>query len=277
MRLDDGWNQIQFNLSDFTRRAYGTNYIETLRVQVIIGQSFTFQWKWFPVYCADPCQLSHPQSVLLWQTLFWRWTASRVQAVPTCAKQSARKGTSDVCACMCACYPIGPICGCGITVVSLVCVLHYRLHQPNSSNSLQQLLLVLSPSPSLHTKTSSPFVLYNIIIIVVKKKYKQSTCMTKCATLTQSTSITTTQHYYTVTWYECHMTTLLFNGSAHSAPWSCPWDVCSGQTWGTQHQHQTRQTGTASHCTSWWLAWADRHSLPGPHVGLTAASACSHW
>jgi hypothetical protein len=34
MRLDEGWNQIQFNLSDFTRRAYGTNYIETLRVQV---------------------------------------------------------------------------------------------------------------------------------------------------------------------------------------------------------------------------------------------------
>merc|ERR1719401_1577894 len=24
MRLDEGWNQIQFNLSDFTRRAYGT-------------------------------------------------------------------------------------------------------------------------------------------------------------------------------------------------------------------------------------------------------------
>ena len=34
MRLDDGWNQIQFNLSDFTRRAYGTNYIETLTVQI---------------------------------------------------------------------------------------------------------------------------------------------------------------------------------------------------------------------------------------------------
>lgn len=34
MRLDEGWNQIQFNLADFTRRAYGTNYIETLRVQV---------------------------------------------------------------------------------------------------------------------------------------------------------------------------------------------------------------------------------------------------
>lgn len=29
-----GWNQIQFNLLDFTRRAYGTNYIETLRVQI---------------------------------------------------------------------------------------------------------------------------------------------------------------------------------------------------------------------------------------------------
>lgn len=34
MRLDDGWNQIQFNLSDFTRRAYGTTYAETLRVQI---------------------------------------------------------------------------------------------------------------------------------------------------------------------------------------------------------------------------------------------------
>merc|ERR1711916_313148 len=34
MKLDEGWNQIQFNLSDFPRRAYGTNYIETLRVQI---------------------------------------------------------------------------------------------------------------------------------------------------------------------------------------------------------------------------------------------------
>ena len=34
MRLDEGWNQIQFNLSDFTRRAYNTNYVETLRVQI---------------------------------------------------------------------------------------------------------------------------------------------------------------------------------------------------------------------------------------------------
>jgi hypothetical protein len=32
--MDDGWNQIQFNLADFTKRAYGTNYVETLRVQV---------------------------------------------------------------------------------------------------------------------------------------------------------------------------------------------------------------------------------------------------
>ncbi|XP_078478839.1 cilia- and flagella-associated protein 20-like [Lampetra planeri] len=34
MKLDNGWNQIQFNLTDFTRRAYGTNYTETLRVQI---------------------------------------------------------------------------------------------------------------------------------------------------------------------------------------------------------------------------------------------------
>ncbi|CAN1757139.1 Cilia- and flagella-associated protein 20, partial [Linum perenne] len=34
LKLDEGWNQIQFNLADFTKRAYGTNYVETLRVQV---------------------------------------------------------------------------------------------------------------------------------------------------------------------------------------------------------------------------------------------------
>ena len=34
MKLDEGWNQIHFNLTDFTRRAYGTNYLETLRVQI---------------------------------------------------------------------------------------------------------------------------------------------------------------------------------------------------------------------------------------------------
>jgi len=45
MRLDDGWNQIQFNLSDFTRRAYGTNYIETLRVQVILALFFQQNFK----------------------------------------------------------------------------------------------------------------------------------------------------------------------------------------------------------------------------------------
>jgi len=34
MRLDDGWNQVQFNLADFVRRAYGTTYVETLRIQI---------------------------------------------------------------------------------------------------------------------------------------------------------------------------------------------------------------------------------------------------
>ena len=34
MKLDEGWNQIHFNLTDFTRRAYGTNYLETFRVQI---------------------------------------------------------------------------------------------------------------------------------------------------------------------------------------------------------------------------------------------------
>ena len=34
MKLEDGWNQIQFNLADFTKRAYGTEYKETIRVQI---------------------------------------------------------------------------------------------------------------------------------------------------------------------------------------------------------------------------------------------------
>ncbi|XP_026471068.1 cilia- and flagella-associated protein 20-like [Ctenocephalides felis] len=32
--LSGGWNQIQFNLADFTRRAYGSNYLETSRMQI---------------------------------------------------------------------------------------------------------------------------------------------------------------------------------------------------------------------------------------------------
>uniref|UniRef100_A0A1A9V1F6 CFA20 domain-containing protein n=1 Tax=Glossina austeni TaxID=7395 RepID=A0A1A9V1F6_GLOAU len=47
MRLDEGWNQIQFNLLDFTRRAYGTNYVETLRIWtsgVVAHHSFAFLW-----------------------------------------------------------------------------------------------------------------------------------------------------------------------------------------------------------------------------------------
>jgi hypothetical protein len=34
MRLDPGWNQVNFNLADFTAKAYGTNYVETVRVTV---------------------------------------------------------------------------------------------------------------------------------------------------------------------------------------------------------------------------------------------------
>jgi Protein of unknown function (DUF667) len=32
--LDGGWNQIQLNLADFTQRAYGTCYMETVRITV---------------------------------------------------------------------------------------------------------------------------------------------------------------------------------------------------------------------------------------------------
>ncbi|XP_049772071.1 cilia- and flagella-associated protein 20-like [Schistocerca cancellata] len=34
MSLNPNWNEVRFNLADITRRAYGTAYIETVRVQV---------------------------------------------------------------------------------------------------------------------------------------------------------------------------------------------------------------------------------------------------
>ena len=34
LKLDDGWNQVVVNLAEMTKRAYGTNYAETLRVQI---------------------------------------------------------------------------------------------------------------------------------------------------------------------------------------------------------------------------------------------------
>lgn len=34
VRLDPGWSQVHLDLADFTRRAFGTNYVETLRVTV---------------------------------------------------------------------------------------------------------------------------------------------------------------------------------------------------------------------------------------------------
>ena len=34
LRLDEGWNQVQFNLADFTRRAYGTNFVECVKMQL---------------------------------------------------------------------------------------------------------------------------------------------------------------------------------------------------------------------------------------------------
>ncbi|KAI1321824.1 Cilia- and flagella-associated protein 20 [Mortierella claussenii] len=34
LRMDSGWNQIQLNLADYTKKAYGTSFVETLRITV---------------------------------------------------------------------------------------------------------------------------------------------------------------------------------------------------------------------------------------------------
>ncbi|VUZ56497.1 unnamed protein product [Hymenolepis diminuta] len=33
LRMEEKWNQLQLNLADLTKRAYGTNFVEVLRVQ----------------------------------------------------------------------------------------------------------------------------------------------------------------------------------------------------------------------------------------------------
>ncbi|KAG5445382.1 Cilia- and flagella-associated protein 20, variant 3 [Clonorchis sinensis] len=33
LRLDENWNNVFFNVADFTKRAYGTNFVEVLRIQ----------------------------------------------------------------------------------------------------------------------------------------------------------------------------------------------------------------------------------------------------
>ena len=35
LRIDERWNIIQLNFAYFSRRAYGTNYVETLRVEAL--------------------------------------------------------------------------------------------------------------------------------------------------------------------------------------------------------------------------------------------------
>nr|VZI42518.1 unnamed protein product [Spirometra erinaceieuropaei] len=42
MRLEEGWNHLQLNLTDLTKRAYGTNFVEVLRIQVKFGSSSFF-------------------------------------------------------------------------------------------------------------------------------------------------------------------------------------------------------------------------------------------
>jgi len=34
LRLDEGWNQVQINLADLTKRIYGTTFLEVLQLQL---------------------------------------------------------------------------------------------------------------------------------------------------------------------------------------------------------------------------------------------------
>jgi hypothetical protein len=34
LKLDNGWNEIQFNLQDFCQKAFGTNFVHCCRVKI---------------------------------------------------------------------------------------------------------------------------------------------------------------------------------------------------------------------------------------------------
>ena len=52
MKLNDGWNHIQLNLADFTRRVFGTKYMETIRMQVCPSCSIAI------LYCSSSIIIS---------------------------------------------------------------------------------------------------------------------------------------------------------------------------------------------------------------------------
>ena len=109
MKLDDGWNQIQFNLAEFTKRAYGgschsiskrfcfnRSSIKRLYTSV---QAFLTDFppdNLSPAVCrlklrgdaagAIACQLPHPTCLLLRPAVLGGGATSRVQALPACPR-----------------------------------------------------------------------------------------------------------------------------------------------------------------------------------------------
>lgn len=125
IRLEVGWNQIQFNLSDLTRRAYGTRYIETLRVQVnslrcknVLAKYF---WKFQIFYIfffllSDSCELQNKEGVFHRQTILWGWASCRVQALPAYTEPEEQGQTHPNCWFTCSCITyimhLTPFCVC---------------------------------------------------------------------------------------------------------------------------------------------------------------------
>ena len=98
MRLDDGWNQIQFNLADFTRRAYGTNYVVSIQLikhsqelyfvtSCLIFLSFCFSGN---IASANSRQLSDPTSLLFRSFVLRGRVTGRVQIVFTRTAKATR-------------------------------------------------------------------------------------------------------------------------------------------------------------------------------------------
>lgn len=126
IRLEVGWNQIQFNLSDLTRRAYGTRYIETLRVQVnsfrcknvlakYLWKFLTFVLGFFSLL-SDSCELQNKEGVFHRQTILRGWASCRVQTLPAYTEPEEQGQTHTICWFTCSCTTyimhLTPFCVC---------------------------------------------------------------------------------------------------------------------------------------------------------------------
>ncbi|XP_068177195.1 cilia- and flagella-associated protein 20-like [Antennarius striatus] len=76
LRLDDGWNRLQLNLSEYTRKVYGTNYVEMLRIQIHANCRIRRVYFTDRLYSEDELPAEFK--------LFWPMPPQKAKRLPSC-------------------------------------------------------------------------------------------------------------------------------------------------------------------------------------------------